>query len=148
MEVFAHRDKEQALQLLSSVNQPNTIRSTDDFGDLPSGSTLLHYAARRGWSDVCRTLVEQYQCRVDETDDAGSNALHTACVFGEVAVVKYLLTLRSVLANIAARDRHGRTPLERVTANKYEVLSLFASLVDSRMELPVDAFFNIFMLGK
>ena len=134
--------------MLPRVNQPQTIRSSHPLGGLPSGSTLLHYAARRGWPNTCRVLVEQYQCILDETNDCGGNVLHIACMFGEVAVVKYLLTLRSVSAIITDRDLFGQTSLEYVTRNTYEIYSLFASIVDSRMELPVDAFFNIFMLGN
>ena len=61
---------------------------------------------------MCRTLVEEYQCKVSD------------------------------------RDGHGCTPMERVTSNEYEIFSVFASHLDSNMELYVQAFFKLFMAGK
>ncbi len=47
-------DKSKVLSLLPIVKDPAGIKGNKE-------RTLLHCAARNGWIDVCRLLVEQYQ---------------------------------------------------------------------------------------
>ena len=128
---------------LHQLSQPHLIRDRN-FNNF----TLLHHAARRGWADVCLILVQQYHCKADVTDRWEQSALHLACGNGHVSVVKYLLTLESVLATLSNRDEYGLTPMEHVNSNKYEIFSLFAFHLNLKMELRVRAFFKVFMAGK
>ena len=145
MQAFQHRNKGEALRLLPHVHQPHLIRDKNTF---PPGYTLLHHAAKYGWPDVCRTLVEDYHCNALDTDHDGTSVLHEACAAGHPSVVRYLLTLKSVLATLIDEDHFGRTPMNWVYENKFEIYSLFASHVQLNMELPVDAVFNIFIAGN
>ena len=141
MRAFESGNKEEALSLLPEVSHPHLIRDRRSY-------TLLHRAASKGWADLCRVLVEQYHCKADVTDGHGRSALHLACGNGHVSVVKYLLTLESVLATLSNRSSGGNTSMELVTSNKYEIFSIFASHLDLKMELHVSAFFKLFMAGK
>ena len=145
MQAFRRRDKDEVLSLLPHVHQPYLIRNKNS---IPCGYTLLHHTAQCGWPDVCRALVEDYDCNPLATDDCGRSVLHTACEADHLFVVNYLLTLKSVTATVSDRDHFGRTPVECVYTNKYETYSLFASHVQKNMELPVDAMFNIFIAGN
>ena len=92
--------------------------------------------------------MEQYQFIPNATAYNGHTVLHIACEEGHLSVVKYLLTSKSVLDTVTARDHSGRTAMELVYKNKYEVFSQFTSHVDLKMELPVKAFFKLFMAGN
>ena len=143
MEAFKRRDKDEVLLLLPCAVQPQLIRNVTWEDD-----TLLHHAAQCGWADVCRILVEEYHCKPDDTDHFGRSVLHMACEEGQVPVVKYLLTLKSVLGTATVEDRSGRTSIECVNKNKYEIFSLFSCHVDFNMELRVKAYFKLFMAGN
>ena len=145
MQAFKRRDKEEILSLLPHVHQPHLIR---DKNLISPGYTLLHHAAKCGWLDVCRTLVEDYDCNPLDTDDRGMSVLHIACWFNRPSIVRYLLTLKSVPATVSDRDHDGLTPMELVITKKYEIYSLFTSHVQLNMELPVNAWFNIFIAGN
>ena len=54
LKAFKDRDKEKALSLLPQTRDPATIKDTDY-----DNWTLLHWAADRGWTDVCVLLVER-----------------------------------------------------------------------------------------
>ena len=124
LEAFRCQDKGEVLRLLPHVHQPHLI---EDLRWHSPRFTLLHHAAKCGWTDVCRTLVEDYQCNVEDTDADGCSVLHIACEAGHPSVVKYLLTLRSVSATASAKNYYGSTPMELVTENQQEIYSLFAS---------------------
>ena len=145
MQAFRRRDKDIVLSLLPQVHQPHLIR--DKNSTIP-GYTLLHRAARCGWPDVCRTMVEDYDCNPLDTDKYGGSVLRTACFYSHPSVVRYLLTLRSVSATVSDRNCDGRTPMEYVYENKYEIYSLFVSHVPLNMELLVYAVFSIFIAGN
>ena len=145
MQAFKHKNKTEVLNLLPHVHQPHLIRDKDSFSH---GYTVLHHATRCGWPDVCRILVEDYNCNTLATAANGRDVLHIACEAGHPSVVKYLLTLKSVSTTVSDRDRFGYTAMERVRRNKYEIYSLFASHVYLNMELPVSAMFNIFIAGN
>ena len=144
MQAFQDEDKGKVLRLLPHVHQPHLIRDKHH----SPGYTLLHHSAYCGWPDVCRTLVEDYDCNDVDTDDYGRSVLHTSCEAGHLSVLKYLLTLKSVSAIASDRDRSCRTPMEYVHRNKYEIYSLFGSHVPWNMELRVNAVFNIFIAGN
>lgn len=103
--LYSPGDKEKVLSLLPFVRDPAGIRDSNN-------RTLLHWAAIRGWTDVCRLLVEQYQvdphCR-DSSD--GYTALHYASILNRLDVVQYLVS--SVCCDPLTEDKWGDTPLSR-----------------------------------
>jgi len=73
------------------------------------GETLLYKAARSGFYDLVRTLLDGAGMCVDLTQRTGSTALHAACFFGHKDVAQ-LLVARG--ADPARRNSYGNTPLE------------------------------------
>ena len=111
LDAFCFGKKEEALKLLSKLPSPETITDSRDFW---KGPTLVHHAARHGWEDVCKLLVEKYNCQPTTVDDGGYSPLHVACFSGKKAVVKYLLSLPSILRRTNDKNNFGRTPLHLV----------------------------------
>ena len=109
LDAFCLGNKEEALKLLPILRSPETtIRSGVAH---VKGWTLLHHAAANGWEDVCKLLVEKYNCEPTAVADNGWSPLHVACFFGKEVVVKYLVSLPSVLRNIDDKDNDCHTPL-------------------------------------
>ena len=120
LDAFESGKKEQALKLLPKLSNPETVRVSCTYMLLfctgmckmkISDWTLLHQAAWYGWEDVCKLLVEKYNCDPTAVDDHGTRPLHVACRSGSETSVKYLITLPSVLRRINDNDTNGRTPL-------------------------------------
>ena len=109
LDAFHSGEKAQVLQLLPKLRRPETIRESRR-GSW-DGCTLVHYATIHGWEDVCKLLVEKYNCKPTTVDDSGMSPLHVACLLGKEASLKYLLSLPSVLRRIDDKDSLGRTPL-------------------------------------
>ena len=95
-------DKEKVLSLLPVVSDPAGIRDSTNW-------TLLHYAALRGWTDVCRLLVEQYQVDPHCRDSIGRTALHSAAFNGWTDVCRLLVEQYQVDPH--CRDSNGWTAL-------------------------------------
>ena len=118
------------MKLLPKLANPGTVR---DSRLLFSGLTLVHYAAWYGWGDVCKLLVEKYNCEPTAVDDYGRNPLHIACQLGGGEdLLKYLTTLPSVLRRINDRDTDGRTPLHY--ACKWSTMFGSCSVVEILLE--------------
>ena len=117
LQAFDSGKKEEALKLLPMLTNPETFRRRHWTQWLAlkwnqKDWTLLHYAAWHGWEDVCKLLVEKYNCDPTAVDDCGTSPLHVACIPGHEAAVNYLVTLPSVLRKINNKDTiRGRTPL-------------------------------------
>ena len=150
--------KEDALRLLSKVEQPDPY--------------LVNLSARHGWQDVCQQLVENYN--LSPSDQIGDlRPLHVACMHGRVEVVKYLLTLPPVMLTVNERDGdYGISALEwacyyehlsvikvlvseptvhmpnRLTSNKFPVLSLLSRRISGSTEFPITPYFPVFMAGN
>ena len=97
-------DKEKVLSLLPVVRDPAGIRDSYNW-------TLLHWAARNGWTDLCRLLVEQYQVDPHCRTSNGWTALHWASRFNNLDTVQYLVT--SVCCDPLTENNEGRTPLSK-----------------------------------
>ena len=122
LDAFREGNKEKALKLLPKLSNPETVHDHETryiivdhlrrlFWTCES-STLLHYAAHHRWGNVCKLLVEKYNCEPTAVDDSGRSPLHIACMFGCEKSVKYLVTLPSVLRRINDKDTiRGQTPL-------------------------------------
>ena len=103
-------DKEKVLSLLPVVSDPAGIRDSVN-------RTLLHYAARYGWTDVCRLLVEQYQADRHCRDSYGYTALHYAARRGWTDVCRLLVEQYQVDPH--CRDSIGRTALHWASIFNY-----------------------------
>ena len=95
-------DKEKVLSLLPVVSDPAGIRDSYN-------STLLHSAASRGWTDVCRLLVEQYQVDPHCRNSFEYTALYYASTDNHLDIVQYLVS--SVCCDPLTKDKLGHTPL-------------------------------------
>lgn len=73
-----------------------------------NGSTVLHFAARRGNDRVAELLVHHAKVDVNAKDSTHMTALHLACVSGNVAISKMLLERG---ADIRAKSTELMTPL-------------------------------------
>lgn len=98
-------DKEKVLSLLPLLSKPNEIKDSSYHN-----STLLHYAARNGWTDVCQILIEQYQVDPHCRTSGGWTALHWACLRDLIDVVKYLVI--AVCCDPLSKNDYGQTPLD------------------------------------
>ena len=144
---FQTGNKEKALELLSKVHQPQTI--TTEF----EKRTLVHDAAWHGWDDVCKLLVEKYDCDPTAKDGLGKTPLHLACRKGQVSSVNYLLTLPKVLSTINDMDDDGHTPLHiAYYFSRMPVVEILLTIpsvtVDWNKELSVSPSFNVFLTGN
>ena len=116
IDAFLTGEKEETLKLLPKLRSPETIR--DSRYAARRRYTLVHYAVRCGWEDVCKLLVEKYNCDPTAVDDNRCSPLHVACFYGKEAVVKYLVSLPSVLRRINDKDDIGHTPLHEACLNQ------------------------------
>ncbi|XP_047987305.1 ankyrin repeat domain-containing protein 39 [Leguminivora glycinivorella] len=103
-------DKEKVNMLIQKA------KNAREFVNMPdnSGYTALHYAARNGHVDICRTLLETGAC-VDAQTSGMATPLHKAAVAGKAATLKFLIQHG---ANILMQDTDGQTALHKAVANK------------------------------
>ena len=111
VDAFRTGNKEVARQILLELVHPHLIFDHDSWG-----MTLIHHAAKNGWADICKLLVEHYDCDPLIPDKEGANALHWACSVGSVPTVEYLLSLSDVQMRINDKDENGDTPLHSACA--------------------------------
>ena len=52
---FTEGNKEEAKRLLKQVKQPKLLKDED-------GAGLVHWAAKRGWLDIVKILIEECKC--------------------------------------------------------------------------------------
>ena len=109
---FLQRNREQALRLLRSIEQPKLLRAIITFGiymKWPCNASLLHLSSRNGWFDVVKDLITNYDFDPQEKDDKGHTCLHYAAsglcdVNGSLDVMKYLIDHHHCNPNPVATD--------------------------------------------
>jgi ankyrin repeat protein len=74
------------------------------------GNNALHFAAREGYEDAVRFLIEECKMAVNKPNSEGHTALHWAAKGGNPKLVTYLLAQG---ADVTSRARNGETPLHR-----------------------------------
>ena len=166
LRAFRNGDKENALRLLSTVEQPEPV--------------LVNWSAYWGWPDVCRQLVENYKLSPSDMAHIGGGCfmhrpLLLACGYDRVEVVKYLLTLPQIMLTVtegeygggvgwsalewACRDEHLSIIEVLVSepsvhmpnylpSDKFTVLSLLSRRMSVSTEFPITAYFPVFMAGN
>merc|ERR1712173_541266 len=77
-------------------NQKLTIDSVDNFGN-----TVLHYAARAGNLEMCKLLVESFNCSIKIRNNKGYTPLHIAIYKGFFGVAEFLLNSSQNYAALA-----------------------------------------------
>ena len=123
---FYRKNKEEVLKLLPKLHNPDTV--VDSRTPL-EGYRLTHHAVWNGWDDVCKLLVETYECDPTSVNSCGRSPLHIACLSGHEASAKYLLSLPSVLSRINDRDSLGCTPSHY--AHHIDNLGVFEVLLET-----------------
>ena len=78
----------------------------DPFFQYGSDGTLAHIAARNGWLEVLKLLLDANSSYLRTVNNRGATLLHTSALFGHAACLKYLLQLGS---SAAARENDGAT---------------------------------------
>ena len=81
---FVRGDKDEGARLLKQVVQPKLLKDSNSGG-------LVYWAAKRGWLDVIKVLLEEYYCDPMDGDDNGCTPLHAACYKGHIDVVRYYI---------------------------------------------------------
>merc|ERR1712232_236868 len=95
------------------------------------GRTLLHWAAAKGWQDVCAAMLERHEFILpDAFDKDRATALHLAAAHGNIECVEVLLAAPRFTA-VNARDICDRTALHlaalRGDHECYEVIASSAA---------------------
>ena len=83
LDAFSNGNKEEALRLLKEVKDPKKLKDS-------GGSTPLHYAAAKGWTDVVELLVSKYKCNVNCVDIGNWTPVYEASFRGHLDVVECL----------------------------------------------------------
>ena len=149
--------KEDALRLLSKIDHPDPH--------------FVDYAAKHGWQDVCRQLVENYNL-ISSDQIHWYRPLHLACEYGRVEVVKYLLTLPPVMRTVNQRVGYDGSAIELacrgghlsvikvlvsepsvhmpndLPSDKFAILSLLSRIRCGSTEFPIRPYFPVFMAGN
>lgn len=104
-----------------------TIDSVDNFGN-----TVLHYAARAGNLEMCKLLVESFNCSIKIRNNKGYTPLHIAIYKGFFGVAEFLLNssqnyaaLAEVLVSLLASENKE---------NYREVTQYIKDQLDRRMQ--------------
>ena len=122
--VFKNRDRRTAVQKLSLLADPYTVRTR--YQRVQSVS-LLHLAAHNGWLDVADDLVTKLFCVADCRDENGDTPLHYAARSGHTQLVQYLVIEHN--GDPHCRNYVGWTPLHHAANSGY--LSVVECLVSS-----------------
>ena len=108
------KDREGGTAILRAVNRGagKALQKMMEYGvDIEcvdeDGQSLLHGAARNGYDEIARKLLNKKKLGVDIRDNHGMTPLHDASRHGEAAVASVLLENE---ADASLEDRFNRTP--------------------------------------
>ncbi|XP_026324021.1 ankyrin repeat domain-containing protein 39-like isoform X3 [Hyposmocoma kahamanoa] len=107
-----------------------------------AGYTALHYAARTGNTDICKTLLYN-GADINATTNGKATPLHKAAAAGKLATVKFLIQTG---ACVDAQDVDGQTALHKAVENKnheltailLELCPKLAQIKDTKGRLPTE----------
>ena len=118
---FDRGDKEEALRLLNEVKDPREVKGSE-------GWTLLHCAARRGWTDIVELLITKYNCNVNSVTDYNSTPVYEASFYGQLNVIKSLCNTGK--CDLFIKDYSGRTPLDIARlCGRHEIVEYLTNIV-------------------
>ena len=112
----------------SSSNQDQAISHLSRFTTTtikkekyPFNWTLLHYAARRGWTRACQVLVQKYGVDPECRDYFGRTPLYLACFYNHTDTVKLLVS--NGYSDPLIKSNSGETPFDKSKGVTREYLS-------------------------
>ena len=105
---FVAGEREKAESLLEQVEEPKLLK------DEKKGGTLLHWAARWGWYETVKKLVEHYTFDPMVRSNNGSVPLLFACLGGCLKTIQYLI--EHCKCDPMCRRNDGWTPLHSACA--------------------------------
>lgn len=88
----------------------------NDIYQMGKGGDLILTAARKGYSDTLRTLLQEGGLNANTTDNFGRTALHRAALYGRVDMIEILLDSGKVDADL--RDNRGYTPFATAAGHR------------------------------
>uniref|UniRef100_A0A336L2X6 CSON004035 protein n=1 Tax=Culicoides sonorensis TaxID=179676 RepID=A0A336L2X6_CULSO len=90
-----------------------------------NGYTALHYAIRTGYMRGVKMLVDA-GADVNAQTNGGATPLHRAALWGQIDILKLLLSIRNI--RIDVKDSDGHNPLHRAAQNNhYEACEILLS---------------------
>ncbi len=90
------------------------------------GQTLLHVAAQRGYFQLIRTMICEYNTSPNVADKKGFTPLHTAVM---AACSESIQLLKSLGANPQQANKEGLSPTKLIDAQQAAISQVHASLV-------------------
>ncbi|XP_060065428.1 uncharacterized protein LOC132545757 [Ylistrum balloti] len=107
------------LRLAASNGQVDKVQELIQLGATfhpdKEGRTPLHFAAVKGFVEVCKFLVG-HGCPLNEQDSMGYTAIHRAASQGHTEVIRHLLEEGG---SADTQDEHGNTALHEAAWNGY-----------------------------
>ena len=100
-------NQDQAISHLSRFTTTTIKKEKDPYDDW----TLLHYAARNGWTRACQVLVQEYGVDPECRSNAGWTPLHYACLHNHTDTVKLLVSNGD--SDPLIKDNYGYTPFDK-----------------------------------
>ncbi|XP_069117562.1 uncharacterized protein [Argopecten irradians] len=107
-----NKDSDIAIPISTMNGETLYYRVSATDAEIPRG--LFHHAARNGDLALVQTLVMD-GVDVNDVDGEGMTALHHAVLKSQVAVAKFLLSLKPIIVNMT--DVQGKSPLHYAVEN-------------------------------
>ena len=86
LKAFQDGGKQEAIELLSSVDNPHKLTNS-------SNTRILHWACYHGWIDILIKLINEYQFNLMYKNAKGYTSLHAACCQKDnLSVIHYLVS--------------------------------------------------------
>ena len=103
---YSSSNQDQAISHLSRFTTTRIKKEKDPVLDC----TLLHLAARNGWTRACQVLVQEYGVDTECRDDAGRTPLYYACLHNHTDTVKLLVGNGD--SDPLIKNNSGETPFD------------------------------------
>lgn len=134
------RNKRTALHYAAYFGHAETCRvliqnncPVDTMENLDKQTPLL-YATKNGYLDCVRVLIEEGHANPEKCDKFARNALHLACIYGHLDIVRYLL---SIGVDADAPDSSQNYPTHYAAAYGYiDILHLLIEYGSANPALP------------
>ena len=81
-----------------------------------NGQNCLHIAAEKGYKDLCKTFIEEYNLEINITDNYGTSALLCCARNGNYQLFQYFIKMGS---NINQRTKYDQNCLHRAASGGY-----------------------------